>query len=83
MVFLDFGFMQIVSEKPGEKTMTSFLGTLRYCSPEMRKLYFLSTTALVDLYDNDCFGLNMIFEEFEKKLHEFDSFHLIINDDKE
>jgi tRNA A-37 threonylcarbamoyl transferase component Bud32 len=40
-VFLDFGFVSSIEEKPGEKTYTFFRGTYNYTSKEMQSLYHL------------------------------------------
>lgn len=31
-VFLDYGLSKLIKEKPGEKTETTFRGTISYCS---------------------------------------------------
>ena len=40
-VFIDFGLSRLIAQKRGHKTLTQFVGTLSYCSPEMRKCYIL------------------------------------------
>ena len=60
-VFIDFGLSRLIAQKRGHKTLTQFVGTLSYCSPEMRKCYILQDKFLVDLYDNDEYALNKSF----------------------
>jgi serine/threonine protein kinase len=35
LVFIDYGVSKIIREVPGQRTLTRFVGTLDYCSPEM------------------------------------------------
>lgn len=58
-VFLDFGLTQAVFEPKGYKTKTNFRGTFRYCSPEMRKLYYIKNSSLIDPYYNDLHSLQI------------------------
>ena len=59
LVFIDFGFSRVIEEKLGFKTLTKFLGSVNYCSPEMVKLFSAvrEEKNYVDLYYNDvhCF----------------------------
>jgi len=58
LVFIDFGFSRVIEEQPGFKTMTKFLGSINYCSPEMVSLFSLRLErAYVDLYYNDMHSL--------------------------
>ncbi len=50
LVFIDFGLSEIVKERPGEKTLTSYVGSYSYCSPEMQKCFVLQKSRHVDLY---------------------------------
>ena len=59
-VLIDFGLSLIVSEKKGQKTYTSFAGSLSYCSPQMQKCFTLSKSRQVDLYQNDLFALRKL-----------------------
>ena len=40
-VFIDFGFATVLKEKIGEKSTTKFIGTYRYTTPELQRLYLL------------------------------------------
>ena len=64
-VFLDFGFAKYVHEPLGYKTLTKFEGTFKYCSEEMKKIYFLKNQAYVDLYYNDLHGLQKTFSDLK------------------
>ena len=59
-VFIDFGLSSIKNSGPGVKTMTNFKVTYLYCSQDMRKLFMLRGTGLVDLYFNDVYELDQI-----------------------
>lgn len=54
---VDFGLSRVVAENVGYRTLTRYLGTYRYTSPEMKKLFILKTLSKVDLYYNDIHGL--------------------------
>ena len=56
-VFLDFGFCKYVKEPLGFKSETRFSGTYSFACPQMKKLYLLNQSSLVDLYYNDIFCL--------------------------
>lgn len=56
-VLIDFGLSKFVKENVGFKTFTAFVGTYRYASPELKKLFVLKTSSKVDLYYNDLCGL--------------------------
>ena len=62
LVFLDFSFTLSVKSKIGEKTLTGFVGTYHYSSPEMKKLFWLGTNVEVDLYYNDLNCLERVWE---------------------
>lgn len=64
LVFLDFSFTFNTKSEIGEKTNTGFAGTYSYCSPEMKKLYWLGTTSEIDLYYNDLFCLQRAWKDF-------------------
>lgn len=66
-VFIDFGLSRLIQQEIGEKTWTTFTGTLNYCSEEMKKCYILQSKLLVDLYQNDWHALQKTCEEFVKK----------------
>ena len=59
IVWIDFGFSKIVKEKVGFKSLTSFAGSIGYCSLEMRKIYESKKEKyqLADLYYNDVHAL--------------------------
>ena len=52
-VFIDFGLSKIVKEKVGFKTLTSYAGTINFCSDEMAKCLWEKTDSYIDLYYND------------------------------
>ena len=64
MIFLDFGLSRFVKEDIGEKTLSRFVGTVNIASPEMKKTYFLRKAMWVDLYYNDQWGLEHLYELF-------------------
>lgn len=56
-VLIDFGLSRLIAQKVGEKTLTSFAGSLKYCSEAMRKVYLCGSKGYVDLYHNDAICL--------------------------
>lgn len=64
-VFIDFGLSLINSEAIGFKTKTSFLGTLKYCSDEMKRLYMMRNSGYVDLYHNDAVALHKSLKDLD------------------
>ena len=64
MIFLDFGLSRFVKEEIGEKTLTKFVGTLHVTSPQMKKTYYLNKAMWVDLYYNDQWGLQKLYDKF-------------------
>ena len=64
MIFLDFGLSRYVKESTGKKTLTRFVGTINKTSPEMKKTYLLKKAMWVDLYYNDQFGLELLYNFF-------------------
>jgi serine/threonine protein kinase len=52
-VFIDFGLSRMIKEVRGQKTLSSFTGSLNYCSSEMLDLYVKDSLGMVDLYSND------------------------------
>lgn len=56
-VFIDFGLSRIISENIGETTLTNYVGTVDYWSPEMGKCYLEKKALHIDLYYNDLYGL--------------------------
>jgi serine/threonine protein kinase len=65
LVFIDFGLSAILKEGIGTKTKTTFVGTINYCSPEMKKLFHPkeSLRMLIDLYHNDVCSLEISLAE--------------------
>ena len=57
LVFIDFNCSSAVKEKPGSKTLTKFVGTPGWCSPEMMKLSKTNICEFIDVYYNDIYGL--------------------------
>ncbi len=45
--------MKEINEKINQKTLTPFLGTYMYSSPEMRNLVYAQRFGSVNLYKND------------------------------
>lgn len=64
-VFIDFGLSLINAEAIGLKTKTAFLGTLKYCSDEMKKLYLIKNSGYVDLYHNDAVALQKTLKDLD------------------
>ncbi len=67
-VFIDFGLSKFAKQDIGFKTLTSFVGTYKSSSPEMKKLYFLNTSNYIDLYFNDLFGLISSIKNIRRNL---------------
>ena len=65
-VFIDFGLSNIIKEEVGFKTFTSFSGTVRFSSEEMKKLYVLQEKGYVDLYHNDAVSLTKSLKHIEE-----------------
>jgi serine/threonine protein kinase len=67
LVFIDFGFADIVQEGVGFKSLTSFHGTPTFVSKEMLKLFSVELVMdYVDLYYNDLVGLERTFEDLQQ-----------------
>ena len=65
MVFIDFGFSDIITEDLGLKTYTFFHGTPSFVSKEMMKLLFSEPKyGYVDLYYNDLVCFQLVKEYF-------------------
>lgn len=62
-VFIDFGLSECIREKIGFKTETGFIGSLKYCSAQMWKLYQSNKKGIIDLYLNDSISLMNSIEE--------------------
>lgn len=63
-VFIDFGCSEILSEEIGENTSTMYVGSFRYCSPELLKCYNNPKIMfMVDLYYNDVHSLSKTFAD--------------------
>lgn len=65
-IFIDFGFSEIIDEVPGDMTLTSFIGSLNYCSDDMRDIYVNKKPGLVDLYHNDVSCLKKVFNDLKE-----------------
>lgn len=50
------------------KTLTAFVGSVNYCSPEMKKSYIDKTKKEVDLYYNDLHCLKESLEYMKNLL---------------
>lgn len=61
-VFIDFGLSILIEEDIGYKSFSNFIGTLAYCSEEMKKTFFLHKPKLLDLYYNDAISLKNTLE---------------------
>ncbi len=57
-VFIDFGLTKSLKESVGEKTLTEFVGTFNYASPDMKQL-ISSGKGYVDMYANDYRSLGL------------------------
>lgn len=64
-VFLDFGMTRFVLEPAGYLSLTRFMGTHPFASPQMKKLYLLNSKGLVDLYFNDAYGLEQSLKQHQ------------------
>ena len=67
LVFIDFGLSQFVKEDEGIKTLTKFVGSVNYCSEEMRKCFTSKKTMNIDLYFNDLYALDGSLEELDEE----------------
>ena len=61
-VFIDFGLSTIVKEQIGFKTLSSFRGSMNFCSDEMAECYIKKTKKKVDLYYNDLHCLEIVLK---------------------
>ena len=59
LVFIDYGFSEIIEEEVGFKTLTRFHGTAQFASREMVALFAKGNDAKdsIDLYFNDLVGV--------------------------
>lgn len=62
-VFIDFGLSRIAREGLGAKARSQFVGSLQFCSPEMREAYFSAGERQLDLYFNDLHCLRQTLAE--------------------
>jgi len=62
LVLIDFGFSKVIAEDLGFKSMTTFTGTMSYCSPEMTAISGHSSS-FIDLYYNDIYSLQASLNE--------------------
>lgn len=62
LVLIDFGFSRVIEEEVGFKTMTTFAGTMSYCSPEMTAISG-QEPSFIDLYYNDLYGLQAFLND--------------------
>ena len=67
-VFIDFGLSRLVEEDIGFKTITNYVGTIDYWSPEMGKCFREKKQMLIDLYYNDLYGLEKTIEFYKSQL---------------
>ena len=65
-VFLDFGFATFLKQEIGEKSVTNFIGTYSWASPELQKLSLLKTVGWVDFYYNDLQALQKVISVFKQ-----------------
>lgn len=65
---IDFGLSKIIAEEIGKPSVSSFVGSMNFCSEEMLELFLKDRPGIVDLYLNDaiCFDKTKakMFEEF-------------------
>ena len=69
-IFIDYGFSDIIKEKVGFKTLTSFQGTASYVSKEMLALFSVEDKqGYVDLYYNDLVCFQNSVEQIKKNTY--------------
>lgn len=56
-VFIDFGMSLIIQENSNQKTLTNYVGSYNYSSPEMKKCFLLKDSREVNLYENDLYSI--------------------------
>jgi len=56
-VLIDFGLSRIINEKLGQLTMTSFVGSLNFCSEQMTECFNYDKILPLDLYYNDVYSM--------------------------
>ena len=56
-IFIDFGLATFVKEMIGQKTLTGFSGSLKFCTEEMARCCLAKEDQYIDLYFNDLYGL--------------------------
>ena len=49
-VFIDFGLSRLIEENIGFRTISNYVGTIDYWSPEMTQCYIDKKPMLIDLY---------------------------------
>ena len=64
IVFIDFGFCTFLKETVGQKVMTTFRGSINYCSKEMTLCCSQKKARKVDLYYNDLVCLNNTIDAY-------------------
>lgn len=88
LILIDFGLSKIIAEEIGTPSVSSFVGSMNFCSEEMLELFLNDRLGLVDLYINDAISLEKtkikIFEYFlesrvtlEKQEYRYYSFQSI------
>jgi len=63
VVFIDFGLSRIISEPIGVKTLSNYIGTPHYWSPEMNKCFLSKKPKFIDLYYNDLYCLSVTIKD--------------------
>jgi serine/threonine protein kinase len=69
-VFIDFGLSFFIPENVGEKSLTSFVGSINFCSDEMGRLIFTNNLCRVDLYHNDLCCLKRFMKIYDESFEE-------------
>lgn len=53
VIFIDFGLSRLIKEEVGYKSLTTFVGSINFCSEEMGRLMITKDARRIDFYYND------------------------------
>ena len=69
LVLIDFDFSKLVAEEVGFKSLSSFAGSVRYCSPQMIRVYSSKVKCYIDLYYNDMHAIEISASQIKEELN--------------
>ena len=62
-VLIDYGLSKVIQEEENQKSYVGFAGSYNYCSPEIKKLYFIKERNWVNLYESDYYAMSVLLQE--------------------